>query len=141
MKLSGFLLLTFVVAFICDVILNDLSRRTKVLASIKPFYESGAITKLAIYSGIIISGATILLMLLFFMLFKKYLPTNMFEILIFFLMAYIWGYILDVIIDKTELLGKSIKPFYKEFGSGNSGAIAFMFMLVVSLFIFKVVLV
>ena len=140
MKLSGFLLVTFVVAFICDVILNDLSRRTKVLASIKPFYDSDSITKLAIYSGIIISSATIILMLLFFMLFKKYLPTNMFEILIFFLMAYMVGYILDVFIDKTELLGKSIKPFYKEFGSGNSGAIAFMFMLVVSLFIFKVVL-
>jgi hypothetical protein len=140
MKLSGFLLVTFVVAFICDVILNDLSRRTKVLASIKPFYDSDSITKLAIYSGIIISSATIILMLLFFMLFKKYLPTNMFEILIFFLMAYMVGYVLDVFIDKTELLGKSIKPFYKEFGSGNSGAIAFMFMLVVSLFIFKVVL-
>lgn len=141
MKLQIFIFVVFVVAFICDVILNDLSRRTKVLASIKPFYDSGAITKLAIYSGIIISGATITLMLLFFVLFKKYLPTNMFEILIFFLMAYVVGYVLDVFIDKTELLGKSIKPFYKEFGSGNSGAIAFIFMLVVSLFIFKVVLV
>lgn len=141
MKLSIFILVVFVVAFICDVILNDLSRRTKVLASIKPFYDSDSITKLAIYSGIIISSATIILMLLFFLLFKKYLPTNLFEILIFFLMAYIVGYILDVIIDKTELLGKSIKPFYKEFGSGNSGAAAFIFMLVVSLFIFKVVLV
>jgi hypothetical protein len=141
MKIQTFLFVVFVVAFICDVILNDLSRRTKVLASIRPFYDSDSITKLAIYSGIIISSATILLMLIFFAVFKKYLPSNMFEILIFFLMAYIVGYILDVLIDKTELLGKSIKPFYKEFGSGNSGAVAFMFMLVVSLFIFKVVLV
>ena len=141
MKIQTFLFVVFVVAFICDVILNDLSRRTKVLASIRPFYDSDSITKLAIYSGIIISSATILLMLIFFAVFKKYLPSNMFEILIFFLMAYIVGYILDVFIDKTELLGKSIKPFYKEFGSGNSGAVAFMFMLVVSLFIFKVVLV
>jgi hypothetical protein len=140
MKLQIFILVAFVVGFICDVVLNDLSRRTKLFSSLKPYYDSESITKLAIYSGIIISVATIILMLLFFMFFKKYLPTNMFEILIFFLIAYIWGYILDVVIDRTELFGKSLKPFYKEFGSGNSGAIAFIFALVLSLFIFKVVL-
>jgi hypothetical protein len=140
MKLSIFILVAFVVGFICDVVLNDLSRRTKLFSSLKPYYDSESITKLAIYSGIIISVATIILMLLFFMFFKKYLPTNKFEILIFFLIAYIWGYILDVVIDRTELFGKLLKPFYKEFGSGNSGAIAFIFALVLSLFIFKVVL-
>jgi hypothetical protein len=141
MKLSIFILVAFVVGFICDVVLNDLSKRTKLFSSLTPYYNSESITKLAIYSGIIISGATIILMLLFFLLFKKYLPTNMFETLMFFLIAYIWGYILDVVIDKTELFGKLLKPFYKEFGSGNSGAIAFIFALVLSLFIFKVVLV
>ena len=141
MKLSIFILVAFVVGFICDVVLNDLSRRTKLFSSLKPYYNSESITKLAIYSGIIISLATVVLMLLFFRFFKKYLPTNKIEILMFFLIAYIWGYVLDVLIDKTELFGKLLKPFYKEFGSGNSGAIAFIFALMISLFIFKVVLV
>ena len=140
MKLWIFILVAFVVGFISDIVLNDLSRRTKLFSSLRPYYNSDSITKLAIYSGIIISGATIVLMFLFFLFFKKYLPTNVFEMFIFFLIAYIWGYILDVVIDKTEILGKFLKPFYKEFGSGNSGAIAFIFALVLSLFIFKVVL-
>ena len=141
MKLPVFILVAFVVGFICDVVLNDLSRTTKLFSSLKPYYNGESITKLAIYSGIIISLASVVLMLLFCLFFKKYLPTNKIEILIFFIIAYILGYILDVVIDKTELLGNTLKPFYKEFGSGNSGAIAFIFALVVSLFIFKVVLV
>jgi hypothetical protein len=140
MKLFVFILVSLVVGFIADILLNDLSNMTSTFSSLRPYYNHRSITLLATYSGLIIGFATLLLVGLFFMIYRKYLPTTLYELVIFFLIGYVLGFGLDVFIDKTNMFGNSLKPFYKEFGSGNSGAIAFIISLMVSLFIFKYIL-
>ena len=51
--------------------------------------------------------------------------------------AFVVGYILDIIIDKYNIFGDSLKPYYKTAGSGLWGGIAIMFAMIISLFIIK----
>jgi hypothetical protein len=135
-----FVLINFVVAFISDVILNDLSRNTLIFSSLQPYFKNKLISLAGIYAGITIAIATIILLLLFKVTTNKYLPDNTKNVLLFLGMSYFIGYLLDVIIEKYNIFGYSLKPFYKQFGSGNSGAIAFIFSLAISLFIFNYIL-
>lgn len=136
-----FVLINFVVAFISDVILNDLSRNTLIFSSLQPYFKNKLISLAGIYAGITIAVATIILLVLFKLSTNKYLPDNTKNVFLFLGMSYFIGYLLDVIIEKYNIFGDSLKPFYKQFGSGNSGAIAFVFSLAISLVIFNYILV
>jgi hypothetical protein len=50
----------------------------------------------------------------------------------FLLVAFPVGYIMDIVIFKTELFGSSLNPFYKIAGAGFWGAMAFIFSILTS---------
>jgi hypothetical protein len=58
---------------------------------------------------------------------------------IFFVIAYVIGYALDVFIYKMNIFD-NLQPFYNEVGAGNGGAVSFLFSLVVSFVVLKLVI-
>jgi hypothetical protein len=127
---------------VSDNVLNDLSKYSKIKAfkSLLPYFKKKTIVGAGIYAGLTIAVATILLMILYNAIFNSYLPnTSSFKFsssasmayFIFFIIAYFIGYALDVFIYKMNVFD-GLQTFYKEVGSGNGGALSFIFSLTLS---------
>ena len=134
MKVSTFLFINFIIGFISDIILNDLSRKpastifpSKIIQSLNSYFVNKSIIQAANYAGltvIIVLIPTILLFNLYFNLFENKL--------LFTIVSFITGFISDIIIDKMNLFGNSLKPFYKLAGSGFWGGMAIAFSVFLS---------
>lgn len=137
----------FFIGFISDVILNYFSRQTyvPVPASIKAlkvyFLRSSIKNSLirdlvsAINAGLTIVAAIILTMSLSYLIFQFAHPRTLTQLFRFLLIAFAVGYVMDVFIYKTELFGPTLNPFYKIAGAGFWGAMAFIFAILVYVFI------
>lgn len=137
-----FVIINFCVAYVSDNVLNDLSKYSKIRAfkSLSPYFKKKSIVGAGIYAGLTVAVATILLMILYNIIFNSYLPnTSSFKYssstfmvyFIFFIIAYFIGYALDVFIYKMNVFD-NLEPFYKEVGAGNGGALSFIFSLTLS---------
>jgi hypothetical protein len=137
-----FVIINFCVAYVSDNVLNDLSKYSKIRAfkSLSPYFKKKSIVGAGIYAGLTVAVATILLMILYNMIFNTYLPNaNSFKYssstfavyFIFFIIAYLIGYALDVFIYKMNVFD-GLQLFYKEVGAGNGGALSFIFSLTLS---------
>ena len=118
------LIINFIIGFISDIVLNVLSRYnvTEILSSLLPYFKENGVLKSALLAGL----TTYI---------SAYITLVVFGQSI--IGAFIVGYILDIIIDKYNIFGDSLKPYYKAAGSGLWGAIAIMFAMGISLFIMK----
>ncbi len=134
-----FLTILFIVTFICDLLLNFLSRQSYVPRSIKAlksyfdYYDNIILT--GIYASLTVIICYLITALITFKLFNFYIPNNINQLYIILLISFPVGYISDVIIYKTKIFGKLLDPFYNEIGAGLSGAFAFIFAIIIS-FIF-----
>ena len=137
-----FVIINFCVAYVSDNVLNDLSKYSKIKAfkSLSPYFKKKSIVGAGIYAGLTVAVATILLMILYNIIFNSYLPnTSSFKYysstfmayFIFFIIAYFIGYALDVFIYKMNIFD-GLQLFYKEVGAGNGGALSFIFSLTLS---------
>ena len=134
MKSSTFFFINFIVGFISDIILNDLSRKpatllfpSKIIQSLNIYFINKSIIQAAIYAGITVVVILIPTVLLFNMYF------NVFENKILFTgCSFVVGYIADIIIDKMNIFGNTLKPFYKLAGSGLWGGLAIAFSVIIS---------
>jgi hypothetical protein len=142
-----FVIINFCVAYISDNVLNDLSKYSKIRAfkSLSPYFEKKSIVGAGIYAGLTVTVATILLIILYNMIFNTYLPnTSSFNYSLstfmvyftFFIIAYFIGYALDVFIYKMNIFD-NLQPFYDEVGAGNGGAFSFLFSLTISFILLK----
>jgi hypothetical protein len=123
------------VGFISDILLNDLSRMyplSSAIGSLRPYFEHKTITVAAIYAGLTILVATLLLAYVMNTTHGFMFPRRNTQLPIFIVVAYALGYAIDVIIDKTKLFGPTLEPFYRTAGAGHWGAIAFVFSLLMS---------
>jgi hypothetical protein len=134
-----FFLINFVVAFISDIALNDLSTHYGYLPSLKPYYKNESILKMGLYAAIPISVALIITIFLYYAIFRALLPNNYTQLFYFCIIAFVIGYILDVAIDKLKIFGSSLDQYYKEYGAGFWGAMAYLFSIIVSYFIEKII--
>lgn len=137
-----FIIINFCVAYVSDNVLNDLSKYSKIKAfrSLSPYFKKKSIVGAGIYAGLTVAVATILLMILYNMIFNTYLPNaNSFKYssstfmvyFISFIIAYFIGYAMDVFIYKMNIFD-NLQTFYKEVGAGNGGALSFIFSLTLS---------
>ena len=144
-----FVIINFCVAYVSDNVLNDLSKysKIKVFTSLSPYFKKKSIVGAGIYAGLTVAVATILLITLYNVIFNSYLPnTSSFKYssstfmvyFIFFIIAYFIGYALDVFIYKMNIFD-NLQTFYNEVGAGNGGAISFLFSLILSFGILKLV--
>ena len=135
-----FVIILFIVTFICDLILNFLSRQTfspSSIRALKSYFDY--------YNNIILTGifASVTVLVCYFitaiisnLLLHYNAPTNLSQLYMFLLIAFPVGYISDIIIYKAKIFGTQLDPFYKEVGPGFAGAISFIFAIVISFLIF-----
>ena len=64
-----------------------------------------------------------------------YEPTNSYTLIQFVFLSFIIGYFIDILIEKLDIFGKSLLPYYKEAGSGFWGAVAFIFSIIISFYV------
>lgn len=137
-----FVIINFCVAYVSDNVLNDLSKYSKIKAfkSLSPYFKKKSIVGAGIYAGLTVAVATILLMIIYNMIFNTYLPnttsfhyslSTLMVYFIFFIIAYLIGYAMDVFIYKMNIFD-NLHTFYNEVGAGNGGAISFLFSLILS---------
>lgn len=137
-----FIIINFCVAYVSDNVLNDLSKYSKIKAftSLSSYFKKKSIVGAGIYAGLTVAVATIILMILYKIVFNTYLPNTKSHHLfsstfmvyfIFFIVAYFIGYALDVLIYRMNVFD-DLQPFYTEVGAGNGGALSFLFSLILS---------
>jgi uncharacterized membrane protein len=134
MKIITFLFINFVVGFLSDIILNDLSRqptselfKSKIIQSLKIYFINKSIIHAAFNAGITV----VIILIPTILLFTLY--SNIFENkTLFTFFAFIMGFIADIIIDKLNIFGDTLKPFYKLAGSGLLGGLAIAFSVIIS---------
>ena len=129
----------FFIGFISDLILNYLSRQTYVPASIKAlkvyFLRSSIKNSVirdmvsAVNAGLTIVAAIILTMCLSHLICNFVHPRTFSHLFKFLLIAFPVGYVMDILIYKTELFGPTLNPFYRIAGAGFWGAMAFIFSI------------
>jgi magnesium-transporting ATPase (P-type) len=145
-----FIIINFCAAYVSDNVLNDLSKYSKVKAfkSLSPYFKKKSIVGAGIYAGFTVAVATIMLMILYKIVFNTYLPnTSLFKYssstfmvyFIFFVIAYFIGYAMDVFIHRMNVFD-GLQSFYNEVGAGNGGALSFLFSLVVSFVLLQMVM-
>ena len=138
-------LLYFFIGFLSDIVLNYLSRQTYAPASIKAlkvyFSRPGIKNALmrdtvsAAYAGLTIVSALFITIFFAQLIFKFSHPRSLAQLYRFLLLAFPIGYIMDILIYKTELFGPTLNPFYKIAGAGFWGAMAYIFAIIVAYFI------
>lgn len=145
-KATTFLFVNFIVGFLSDIVLNDLSKYKssgEIIHSLEPYFKNKSIVLSGVYAGLTIVIATMVLLEVYKKVRNtKRLPQkwNSMEMLIFLCMAFVIGYLIDVMIERFGIFGDSLKPYYKVASAGLWGALAFLFSLVISYFIQKVII-
>jgi hypothetical protein len=121
------------VSYVCDNVLNDLSKYTqyKAFTSLAPYFKNKSIVVAGIYAGLTVAFATTLLLLFNRLFLNTYLPNSRYEFIITIVIAYAIGYALDVFIYKMNIFD-NLQPFYKTVGAGNGGALSFLISLIIS---------
>lgn len=128
MKIILFLVIIFIISFISDIMLRILA--PKFIPSLVPYFNNHSIIVAGLYAGITIVIATLIMMIINKIIYNTFLPSSLKEIIIFISIAFVLGWIIDIIIMKANIFGDSLKPFYEEVGAGFWGATAFVFALI-----------
>lgn len=139
MKIITFLFINFCVAFISDIVLNDLSH-FNILKSLKSYFNNQSIIKCACNAGLTILCALLINMVFSYFLFGFIVPNNFKQLFYFCGLAFGIGYLMDVFIYKLNIFD-GLTNYYKTFGVGLWGAIAFEFSIIISYFIQKYILI
>ena len=134
-----FIIINFIISAFSDIILNFLSKSStakynnlKIIMSLKPYFKNKSIIQSAIYAGITIVIALLIVMLISKSIFNFYVPKNNNDLLKFIAIAFPLGYIADIFIDKFKIFGNELDLYYKVAGAGLWGALAFVFSIIIS---------
>ena len=136
-----FLFLNFCVSFASDIVLNDLSTHFNIIKTLQPYFKNESILKCALDAGITVSVGIIITMFFSYFLFGFLSPNTFVQLIYFCIIAFLIGYMLDILIYKFNVFGNRLNAYYKAFGAGLWGAIAFLFSIIISYFIQKHILI
>jgi len=131
-----FLFLNFSVAFVSDIFLNDLSTHFNVLKSMQPYFHNQSIIKCAFYAGLTVAIALLITMLFSYYLLGFIVPNTLTHLFYFCILAFVLGYIIDIVIYKFKVFN-GLDIYYKTYGAGLLGGVAFIFSILISYFIQK----
>ena len=137
-----FFAINFVVSFVSDTILNVLSRlsfSSKIIQSLRIYFQQHNFVVSGIYAGLTVLTALITCSLLSFILFSFKYPDSMQELIKYLLLAVPVGYLFDILIYKYKVFDK-LDPYYKVAGAGFWGMLSFVFSILISYFIMREVL-
>lgn len=139
MSVFGFFFINFIVSFLSDIILNDLANDrgynfdvSKIITSLKPYFEKKLIVESGFYAAITIIIALGITSLITNLLISVVYPRNNNELLKYSMIAFVVGYVVDILIDKLRIFGDTLDDYYRIAGAGLWGAIAFVFSIIIS---------
>ena len=143
MSLFGFYFINFVVSFISDIALNDISKLKlngflKNITTLKPYFENKFIIEAAFYAGLTIVFALLPVSVITNYMFKY--PNSYDQLQKYVGVSFVVGYIIDILIEKLNIFGDSLKPFFDAAGAGLWGAIVFIFSILISYILHKYLL-
>ena len=144
MKNAQFVIVLFLVSFLSDVVLNDLSKlksgqQGKIIKSLRPYFETKSITRSGVYAGLTILSAFIPTALVFWYFYRRWIPSTVIELIVLLIIAFPIGYLYDYLIYKWKIFGTSLDDYYKEAGAGMWGAFSFEFALIITFTILNVI--
>lgn len=135
-----FFAINFIISFLSDNILNILSRFShspKIIQSLRIYFDNDNFIVTGVYAGLTVMIALLACSLITFMLFKFTFPNTTVELLKYTLLAIPIGYVFDVLIYKYKIFGTLLDPYYKLAGAGFWGMLSFIFSILISYFIMK----
>lgn len=138
-----FFAINFLVSFLSDILLNILSRLSfspKIIQSLKIYFEHSNFIITGIYAGLTIIVALILCSTFSIFLFEFNFPNSKKELSKYLLLAIPIGYLFDIFIYKYKIFGSLLDPYYKLAGAGFWGMLAFLFSILISYFIMKIII-
>jgi hypothetical protein len=135
-----FMFLNFAISFMSDIMLNYLSTNFNIVKSLQSYFYKQSIIKCAVDAGLTVLFALIINMIFSYFLFGFGMPNNVTQLIQFCMLAFLIGYVFDILIYKFKIFGERLNVYYKTLGAGFWGGIAFVFSIVVSYFIQNYVL-
>ena len=139
MKFSTFVFVNFVVSVVADIFLNDIANppqpfpfESKIIDSLVPYFKNKSIIVSGVYAGITICLTLVGVCLLNKVLFGFYVPNNVKELLLFSVLAFPIGFVVDIVIDKFKIFGDTLDLYYDVAGAGFWGAVAFITSIITS---------
>lgn len=135
-----FFAINFIVSFLSDNILNVISRFSsspKIIQSLKIYFDNDNFILTGVYAGLTVMFALLTCSLISFILFKFKFPNTAVELLKYTLLAIPIGYVFDILICRYKIFGTLLDPYYKLAGAGFWGMLSFIFSILISYFIMK----
>lgn len=130
-----FMFLNFAISFMSDIMLNYLSTNFNIVKSLQSYFYKQSIIKCAVDAGLTVLFALIINMIFSYFLFGFLMPNNFTNLIHFCMLAFLIGYVIDILIYKFKIFGERLNVYYKTLGAGFWGGLAFVFSIVVSYFI------
>ena len=134
-----FLLLNFWVGFFSDLILNFLSTKrgsrlfnSQIIKSLQPYFKKRGVLQAGISAGL-----TVVIVLLFVMFVSSLLlgfstPGNIKQLMFFTPLAFVFGFIANILIKDFKIFGNDLDKYYKIAGAGLWGGAALTFSVIIS---------
>lgn len=134
----NFIFLVFAITFLSDIVLNDLSKH--YITSLRPYFHNQSIIKCAFDASLTVLVGLAITMVISYLVLGFSSPTTFTTLLYFCGIAFVIGYMLDKVIYKLQIFGDRLTLYYKTYGSGLWGALAFIFAIATSYVIKKYVM-
>ena len=136
MKFGTFLFVNAMVAFICGVVLYDMSRMDKspkVIKSLRPYYDQKSVVRSSLMGVAILVVSLVITMMICSHFFKFMVPKKMEDVLRMIVVAYGVGFVINKVVDVSGMMGNRLQDVYNFFGlSGHLGAMSLVVCIVVS---------
>ena len=137
-----FVFLNFIVSFFADIVLNDLANspqpfyfKSTIVKSLQPYFQSKSIIGAGLYASLTVVITLVLTSCISLMLLGFTYPTCLNTLVSFTILAFIIGYVVDILIEQYQIFGSSLDNYYKLAGAGFWGGAAFVVSIVISYYI------
>ena len=139
-----FAIINFLVSALSDMCLNVLSRMRlspAPIKALKQYFDKQSMLTSASYAGLTVVTVLVITMLVSKLVFHFSYPATFMQLGFFLLLAAPIGYIADVLIYYFQVFGDSLNEYYKQAGTGFWGSAAFVFSIIFSFLLTKLVMV
>jgi len=141
--LELFILINFIVSALSDICLNFLSRfkiSPPAVRALQPYFDKQSTLLSASYAGLTVVSVLIITMMVSKLVFKFSHPTTFIQLGLFIAVAAPIGYLADMFIYYFQVFGDSLNDYYKKAGIGFWGSAAFVFSILFSFLITKLIM-
>ena len=139
-ELVKFLIVIFIVSFICDIILNILAHtkyvysKLSIIKSLQSYFDKYNFIVSGINAGLTVVVATIITILISKITFNFVIPRTYNTLIKFLSIAFIVGYLVDFVIYKCSIFGTSLDEYYVKTGTraGILGGFSFLIAIIIT---------